>query len=139
MMKRFLSVLLALIILTVSLTSCLEGIGGDSKVEEIEASFPPELDPDKEDLPSFEDMLKIEDGMTYEEVYAIAGLPQRKKDNMIIPTRPKTQSYVEGTWYFYDTEEGIEFMVAYLAASDSDYKEIVKLVTYSPPEETTAP
>ena len=137
MMKRFISVLLVLMLLTVSLTSCLEGIGSDSKVEETEISFPPELDPDKEDLPSFDDMLKIEDGMTYEEVYAIAGLPQRKKDNMKIPTRPKAQSYVEGTWYFYDTEEGIEFLVAFLALSDSDHKETVRLVTYFPPEEST--
>ena len=139
MMKRFISVLLVLILLTVSLTSCLEGIGSDSKVEETEISFPPELDPDKEDLPSFDDMLKIEDGMTYEEVYAIAGLPQRKKDNMKIPTSPMGPWSYEGTWYFYDTVEGIEFLVAYLSTSTSDYKETVRLVTYFPPEESTSP
>ncbi len=138
-MKKTISVFLALILLTVSLTSCLDGVGSDTKVEETEISFPPELDPDKEDLPSFDDMLKIEDGMTYEEVYAIAGLPQRKKDNMKIPTRPKGQSYVEGTWYFYDTAEGIEFLVAYLSTSYSDYKETVRLVAYFPPEESTSP
>lgn len=138
-MKKFLSVFLALILLTVSLTSCLEGVGIDPKVEETEVSFPPELDPDKEDLPSFDDMLKIEDGMTYEEVYTIAGLPQRKQDNMRIPVLPKRQSYVEGTWYFYDTAEGIEFLVAYLPTSSSDYKETVRLVTYFPPEESTSP
>lgn len=140
MMKRFISVLLVLILLTVSLTSCLEGIGSDSKVEETEISFPPELDPDKEDLPSFDDMLKIEDGMTYEEVYAIAGLPQRKKDNMKIPSLPKRSHWSnEGTWYFYDTAEGIEFLVAFLADSSSDHIETVRLVTYFPPEESTSP
>ncbi len=136
-MNRFISVLLVLILLTVTLTSCLGSVGSNSKVEETEVSFPPELDPDKEDLPSFDDMLKIEYGMTYEEVYAIAGLPQRKQDNMRIPVLPKRQSYIEGTWYFYNTAEGIEFLVAFLALSDSDHKETVRLVTYFPPEEST--
>lgn len=138
MMKKILFVLLVLILLTVSLTSCLEGIGSESIPEETKISFPPELDPDKEDLPSFDDMLKIEDGMTYEEVYAIAGLPQRKKDNMKIPARPKQSHWSnEGTWYFYDTAEGIEFLVAFLADSTSDHIETVRLVTYFPPEEST--
>lgn len=138
-MKKLIPLFIILVLLTAMLSSCFIGGNGTeaetTTLEEYMRYFNeyrstdeykkilneyldaikkfPSLDPDKQDLPSYDDLLKIEYEMPYEEVYAIAGLPQRKQENVKTLINPNLNIYDETTLFYYDTSDGIEFAIAY--------------------------
>ena len=72
------------------------------------------LEPDKQDLPTYEDLCKIQDGMTIDEVYSIAGNPQRTVIYMI-QTYPTFSSSYPQPWkcYIYDSCDGNSILIAW--------------------------
>lgn len=77
----------------------------------------PILEPEKQDLPSYEDLCKIEAEMNYKDVYAILGNPQRiiNKD---MPSHQWSSSATPYTFYIYDSTEGKSIWISYSPTSD---------------------
>ena len=109
---------------------------GDSDVitEEETSSFPVFddkliLDPDKKELPSYQDLMKITYDMTLDEVYAIAGLPQRIgwRQSDIIPD-------AKVVTYIYDSSDGISLEIAYKFMYSGDV--LIKRIYKTNPEQS---
>ena len=87
------------------------------------------LEPDKENLPSYADLCKIQAGMTTEEVYAIAGNPQREA-MLRIPSTPWTSVAIDMPYHVYDSHDGesvyVRWMPQNLTADVWMVEEIIK-------------
>ena len=115
-MKKTFTLLLAILILSSCLVS-FDDVGNDITTQDQDITIQEgnnlildpidiKLDPDKSPLPSYFALKEIKKGMTYKEVYEIAGLPQRMGEKVLtfgicnpIPT------------YIYDTRWGISIEI----------------------------
>ncbi len=91
------------------------------------SKLPFELEPDKANLPSYADLCKIKRGMTKDEVYSIAGNPQRMeiRPMSIHPTASLT---FDATCFIYDSSDGPSICVSWRFAEIGSPTEIVLLV-----------
>ena len=82
------------------------------------------LEPNKEKLPSYDDLCKVQRGMTREEVYTIAGNPQRT-EFIIMSTWPGASLAVETYCYIYDSNDGLSIAVKWGHIGSIDTPQVV--------------
>ena len=82
-----------------------------------------ELDPDKQNLPSYEELSKIQYGTTLTEVYSIAGNPQRMEMRMVphyITATGTSSAASPSQCYIYDSADGGSILVHYRSLMDEE-------------------
>lgn len=128
---KLIKLLCPLLIAMLLLSSCntVQPGGGQSSLEgtPIESpsdTTPPELTepltkeemlklvPDKQNLPSYDDLCKIKEGMRIEEVYSILGNPQRTEIRKV-PVYPFASSIMELPVYVYECSDDRYLAVAF--------------------------
>lgn len=119
-MKKILNVLLAAMCL-LTFISCDSIQLNISPEEELfvyadEYGFP-YIEPEKKDLPVYEDLVQVEIGMTVHDVFSIVGNPQRTETRRV-PTMPGFSSTIETTCYIYDSSDGDSIAVFYHIVGD---------------------
>lgn len=87
--------------------------------------------PDKKDLPSYDDLCKIEIGMTPEEVTQIVGYPQRVKV-IPMPPSPYYSSVGDRPCCIYDSSDGMGLIVCY-GPKKAENGELVSVVAATRP------
>ena len=76
------------------------------------------LVPDKQNLPSYDDLCKIKEGMSLEEVYSILGNPQRTEKRKV-PVFPFASSTMEVSVYVYECSDD-RYLAVYFRHTETD-------------------
>ncbi len=94
---------------------------------EVHTAIP--LDPDRIDLPSYDDLCSIKSGMTIEELCDFVGLPQRAEWRLVSPYSGMSSHYRNSLCYIYDSCDGRSLCVVLsLYISDTG---VVQRVSYT--------
>ena len=86
------------------------------------------LEPDKTDLPSYAVLSGITRGLTREEVYSLAGNPQRVVSRQVISTFSEMTSLAlirDALFYVYDSSDGDSWLVEWSFAGSPDSEPVV--------------
>ena len=137
MKKTTVFILLGIIscLLLSSCSSTIHPAHDPAELEKVEKGI--YIQPDKQNLPSSEDLDKIDVGLRLEEVQELIGYPQRyyRKTHILNPLASSGVTY--SYYYIYDSQEGDSITISYLPPFKRRNGDIVYVVATVTQGDTT--